>query len=148
MQVTPKTEKEIYEANLLPNGWYPFTIGKAEEKLSKKGNEMIELNVKVYKEDSGFIFVRDFLMNTEFGAFKLRHCAEACDLLEDYNAGKLNADDLESREGWAKIGVEKSKDEQFPDKNKIIDYAKEKPVKKGEDAKDKGGDAPEDDIPF
>ena len=42
MRVTPKTEKEIYEADLLPDGWYPMTIFKAEEKVSKKGIEMIE----------------------------------------------------------------------------------------------------------
>lgn len=149
MRVTPKTEKEIALQNLLPKGWYPMTIGEAEEKKSKKGNEMIVLNVKVYKEE-GFIFVKDYLMDTEFGAGKLRHCAETCGLLLAYESGELNAEDMQHCEGFVKIGVEKSKDDQYPDKNKIIEYRKEKPVPKGgSTAPDSGDDAPsEDDIPF
>lgn len=66
MRVTPKSEKEIQEANLLPKGVYPFTVAGAEETTSKKGNEMLVLNLKVYRGD-GFTFVKDFLMDTELG---------------------------------------------------------------------------------
>jgi len=99
MKVTPKTEKEIYESDLLPDGWYPFTVAKAEEKTSKKGNEMIEMSVKVYRGE-GFSFVTEYLMDNDFSARKLRHLAETCDLLEDYEAAGLNADDLAGKEGY------------------------------------------------
>lgn len=161
MRTTPKTEKELQEANLLPKGWYPFHIQTAEDKLSKAAKErgetepnMIELNVQVFR-DQGFVFVKDWLMDTEFGAHKLRHCADACRVLDRYESGSLEAEDLESKEGYVKIGIQKSEDEQWPDKNKILDYAKDMPVKKGEAAVGKpnkpnieepGED--EDEIPF
>ncbi len=152
MKVTPRTENEIAALNLLPNGWYPFTISDAEEKTSKAGNEMIVLNVRVYS-DRGSVFIKDFLMDTEFGAGKLRSCAETCGQLEAYESGRLSADDLDGREGFARVGIEKSKDSQFPDKNKIWMYAKEKPKPKGEETKATSkapalSDPPEDDIPF
>lgn len=150
MKVTPKTEKEIVELNLLPNGWYPFTIGEAEEKTSKAGNDMIALNVKVYKGE-GFVFIRDFLMDTEFGAGKLRHCADTCGALADYEGGTLAAELLLDREGFVKIGVEKGKNG-YSDKNKIIDYAKEAPKPKGETTatgeKKSYEDPDEESIPF
>lgn len=163
MKVTPKTEKEIYEANLLPDGWYPFTIATAEEKVSKKGNEMIEINVKIYRGE-GFSFVRDYLMDTEFGAGKLRHLSETCGLLDAYESGGIEATMLVNREGFARIGREKSKDPQFADKNKILDFATQPPEPKEKEAKKAAehariatgekrpspanDDAAEDDIPF
>lgn len=143
MKTTPKTEKEIYEANLLPPGWYPFTIGEATEKKSKAGNEMIELNVRVYK-DAGFIFIRDFLMDSGFAAFKLRHCSDTCGILDQYEAGGIEACDLEGKEGFCKVTIKKDKNGQYPDQNNIADYANEPPKKKDE-AK---SDEPEDDIPW
>lgn len=159
MKVQPKTEKEIAEMRLMPKGWYPFTIGEAEEKTSKKGNEMIVLNVRVYR-DNGFVFIKDYLMDTEFGAHKLRHIAETCGVLDDYERGGLHASDLIDKEGYAKIGIEKDKAGQYPDKNKIEDYASKPPeTKGGADAVSKSEskppkpadpdlDAEGDDIPF
>lgn len=151
---SPKTEKEIYEANLLPNGWYPFTINDATEKVSKKGNEMIEVNVRVYGE-KGFSFVRDFLMDTEFGAFKLRHISDTCGILDQYESGGINADDLTGKEGFCKISIKKDKTGQYPDQNQIQDYAREVPKKKEDEVKPEGAkksaandEAEEDDIPF
>lgn len=129
MKVTPKTENEIASANLLPKGWYPCTITEAEEKVSKKGNEMIELNVKVYRPTGGFNFVRDFLMDNEASAAGLRHCADMCGCLSDYEAGAIKPELWIDREGWVKIGIEKGKDN-YPDKNRIYDYAKEDPTAK------------------
>ena len=169
MKVSPKTEKELIEARLLPKGWYPFTIGEAEDALSKKAKErgetepnMIALNVQVYK-DAGFVFVKDWLMDTEFGAHKLRHCAETCGLLEDYEQGSLLASSFKGREGYVKIGVQKGKDN-YPDQNKIDDYADSPPEDKeakkaveharvatGAPRKDADPDPlgkDEDDIPF
>lgn len=147
MKVAPKTEKEIVELNLLPKGWYPFTIAKAEEKLSKKGNEMIEVNLKVYR-DNGFSFVRDWLMDTDLGAGKLRHCAETCGVLKDYESGELDADSLIEKEGYVKIGVQKGQNG-YADQNNILDYSKTKPEEKGKtgDALDPDLDG-ESEIPF
>lgn len=126
MKTTPKTEKEIAEANLLPKGTYPFTVGSAEEKTSKAGNEMLVVNLKVYRGE-GFVFVKDYLMDTEMGAYKLRHIADACGVLASYESGNLEASELAGREGWVKIGIKKDKDGNYPDQNQALDYYKEEP---------------------
>lgn len=128
MRFQPKSEKEIQEEKLLPVGEYGFVISNALEKISKAGNEMIELTVRVYKPDGNFVLVRDYLM--ESMAFKLRHCAEACNLLENYEAGDLNADHFVGKEGFVKIKTQKGalKDKNDPngkrydDQNAIADY--------------------------
>ena len=140
MKVTPKTEKEIVESRLLPKGWYPFTIGEAEDALSKAAKErgetepnMIALNVQVYK-DNGFVFVKDWLMDTEFGAHKLRHCADTCGILADYESGSMLASQLVGKEGYVKIGIQVSKGS-FPDSNRIEDYATHPPERRESEEK-------------
>lgn len=150
MTVTPKTEKEIAELTLLPKGTYPFDIVKAEEKTSKKGNEMIALNLKIYHGEQTR-FVNDYLMDTEFGAGKLRHCAKVCGLLDDYESGALNAPDMEGRSGFVKLGIEKDKTGKFSDKNTVLDYLSDPQVydrKSSHARKASAAEADGDNIPF
>lgn len=122
MQIKPKTEQEIQEEGLFKAGVYPFEVVKAEDKQSKAGNEMIELNLRVFGAGDQTTFVRDFLL--ESMAHKLRHAVVKM-LGEDvYNSGSFSAADFKGREGWVKIGIEKGKDA-FPDKNRVIDYVDE-----------------------
>lgn len=127
MKVTPRTENEIVEQGLLPDGWYPFRIIEAEQKTSKAGNEMMVINVQAFR-GAGSRFIKDFLMDNEFSARKLRNLANTCNILDKYEAGGFETHDLENKEGYARIGVEKSKDAKFPAQNRIWDYAKEAPA--------------------
>lgn len=120
MKFTPKTEQEIVEAGLWPDGSYAFEVLNAYEKLSKAGNEMIVLKLKVYNNDGEFIYVDDYLL--ESMAFKLRHAAECCGLLPQYEAGDLNANHFEWQKGRLKLKTQKSKDEKYQDKNVVADY--------------------------
>lgn len=149
MNVTPKTENELRAAGLLPNDWYPFEIVEATDTKSKAGNDMIALNVRVYRETGGHTFIPDWLLDSNpISAAKLRHCAVACDLTADYEHGTLPAELFVNRQGWAKVIIQKSKDEQYSDKNAIVDYAKEKPQPKGKGTKAAATDEAEDDIPW
>jgi hypothetical protein len=120
MRFTPKTEKEIQEEGLLPAGPYSFEIFKAEERQSKAGNDMIYLKVGVFDDDGRIHYVDDYLM--ESISYKLRHAAEVCGLLDDYEQGQLNAGDFVNKTGQCKVGIEKDKNNQYPDKNRIVDY--------------------------
>lgn len=122
MRFTPKTEKEIQEEGLLQPGTYSFEIVAAEEKTSAKGNDMIELKLFVYDDEGRPRTMRDFL--TESIAYKLRHAAEVCGLLDDYEAGELTASDFIGKTGQLKIRIEKDKSGQYPDKNGVADYIK------------------------
>jgi hypothetical protein len=122
MQFTPKTEKEIQEEGLLPEGVYDFEVVKAEEKTSKAGNQMIELSLHVFDASGKTVFVRDFLM--ESLAYKLRHCADACGLIEGYESGALIDKDFVGKCGKVKIVIQKDKEGKYPDKNVVRDYIK------------------------
>jgi hypothetical protein len=117
----PKTEEELDMDRLLPKGTYDFEIVKAEEKTSKKGNDMIDANLKVFHGD-GFQFVRDFLM--EAMPHKLRHFAETVGILEAYDAGQLVANELVGLSGKVRIDIEPAGE--YPAKNVVKDYGEKK----------------------
>lgn len=148
MKFTPKTEKEITEENLLPEGRYDFEISGAEETLSKKGNEMIKLMVRVYKPDGKFNIVTDYLLESML--YKLLHCCEACDLMAQYESGRLSADDFIGKTGQLKLVVKIDETGNYPDQNSIKDYVvdKNKPITKNplQEVLDEAND--DDEIPF
>jgi hypothetical protein len=126
MQFQPKTEEQIAAENLWPEGEYDFEIVKAEEKTSKAGNQMIQLTVKIFSPEGKFRLVDDFLM--EKMAFKLRHCADACRLLDKYNIGELRDTDFVGKAGRCEVVVQEGQSKpdggKYPDKNTIKDYIK------------------------
>lgn len=147
MRFTPKSEKEINEERLLPEGNYPFEISAAESKKSKSGNDMIEILVRVYKPDGKFILVTDYLM--EKMLYKLLHCCQACGLEGQYNQGLLEADMFIGKTGMLKLKVDP--EGQYPAKNSVKDYIKDAgKVEIPKDNIDKltGKDDLEDEIPF
>lgn len=120
MRFSPKTEKELAEANLWANGEYPFEIVKAEEATDKNGGDMFKLQVKVY-DGERFQFIFDYV-SPNWMEHKLRHLAESVGLLADYETGVMEAYQLEGKTGVAKVNVQKDKTGQYPDKNGIADY--------------------------
>lgn len=127
MRFQPKSESDIQAERdaamgLWPKGVYDFEIIGAEDRISSKGNEMIELSVRVFNGDGTHKTVRDFLL--ESMPHKLRHAAEACGMLADYERGTIAAGRMIGRTGRCRLGVEKDKSGQFPDKNRIEDYDK------------------------
>lgn len=120
MKFNPKTEREIAEEGLYPEGIYSFEIANAENKVSKSGNDMIQLKIKVYDNDGNFRFVDDYLL--ESMAYKLRHAAVVCGLGDKYESGSLDAFDFVGKTGSLKLTVQKDKKGEYPDKNVVKDY--------------------------
>lgn len=120
MKFTPKSDKELAEERLLPEGEYGFEISGGEDKVSKKGNEMIELTVRVFKPDGNFNLVTDYLM--EAILYKVSHAAKACGLEDKYESGDLHGEDFIGKTGMLKLGIQKDKEGQYPDKNVVKDY--------------------------
>lgn len=147
MRFTPKTEKQIQEERfpVLPKGIYSFEILNAEEKKSQKGNDMMVIKLKVFKRDGSHTLVTDYI--TEHVAHKLRHLCVNTGLEKAYEAGSLNAADLQGKSGRVKLYVQKDKSGQYADRNAVDDYV-------SEDAEDLSDPASvdlgikEDDIPF
>jgi len=130
MRFTPKTQEEIDFENLLPKGEYDFEVVKAEDAVSKKGNEMIKVNLKVFHGE-GFQFVTDYLM--EAMAYKLRHFFETIGMIDAYNAGSVQAADLVGACGKVHIDIEPASGE-YAAKNTVKDYGSKAAKKAEKDA--------------
>lgn len=134
MRFTPKTDKEIEEERLLPEGEYSFEVTQAVQYRSKAGNDMMKVMMKVFKPDGKHILITDYL--GEMMLYKLKHFFDATGLQELYEAGEVHTNDLGEYEdlhgatGELKLGIQKSDD--YPDRNNVKDYIpadgdKEKP---------------------
>jgi Protein of unknown function (DUF669) len=120
VKFTPKTDEELATENLLQPGDYDFEVSDAEETISKAGNSMIKMKVKVFDDLGSYRVVFDYLM--ESVAYKLKHAAKAVGLGDAYERGELEAYDFINRSGRCKINIQKDKSGQYPDKNGITDY--------------------------
>lgn len=145
-----KTDKDAKKADapsLLDEGQYEAVVVAAEDQTSKKGNEMIALQLKVYTKDGRERKVRDWIL--EAFAVKLRHFAVAAGLEEQYMLGKLDAAMCKDAHVLVDIEVEDTDD--YGPQNKVKDYwpwqGKERPKPSGSEV---GGydDVDHSDIPF
>lgn len=141
MRVEPKSEKEIQEMNLRDPGEFDFLVDAAEEKRSQKGNDMVELKLKMEDGQGRTFFLYDYLVSTDAMAFKLRHFAKSVGMLTEYEKGEMEAMHMEGRTGKCKVGTQPAKNG-YPAKNIVTDYlfadGEEVPAKQLQD----------DEIPF
>jgi hypothetical protein len=142
---TAKTEKELQEELVIPEGEYNIEVLDANDKTSKAGNEMIELGLKVFKDDGSHILVTDYLM--EKILYKLKHACECFGLQKEYKNESVVANDFIGKTGKAKIVIQVDKEGKYPDKNGVKDYVV-KDGQKIEDYEANGEPLESDDIPF
>lgn len=151
VKFSPKTDRELAEANLWPAGEYDFEIVGAEDTQSKKsGADMIKLTVCLFRGDARKN-VFDYLMDAV--AYKVKHFCDAVGLAAEYERGELTAEMCKGRVGrcMVKVGEQPG----YDPKNEIRDYVKRKEGVPGEDipssprvpAKAAAG-AEDDGIPF
>lgn len=133
MRFEPKTEQELEEDGLLPKGTYDFEVIRAEDKQSKKGNDMIALGLKVFAPTGGTPFVNDYLL--EAMAHKLHGFCEEVGLSDKYESGSLAASDCMGRSGKVRIDIEKGKGD-YPSKNVVKGYGGDKSTATPEDETD------------
>ncbi len=124
MKFTPKTDEELNAESLLAAGVYSFEVINAENKTSKSDNEMIVLTLQIFDHDGNHAQrLNDYLL--EKLAFKLKHAAEACGLLDEYQRGDLQAEWFIGKTGQVKIGIEPAKGD-FQSRNSVKDYVIDK----------------------
>lgn len=130
MKFTPKTEAEVSAFELFPVGEYDFDVIKAADVVSSKGNEMIKLELDIYAANGNKTRVFDYLL--EALAYKLKHFCDCVGLSKAYEEGKLNAEMCMGKAGRCKLGIQKDKNGEYPDKNVVNDYCIEKKPEKNE----------------
>jgi len=122
MNFQPKTEKQLAEENLIPKGVYPFEVSKAEAKRSKKGNDMIEVEHRVFMPDGSERMLRDWLMAAI--GFKLFHFCAYTGLSTQYDAGTLTSHDCVGKSGFLEVAIKEDKTGQYPPQNSVKDYCR------------------------
>lgn len=122
MKFEPKTEAQLEELDLLPDGIYEFSVYSAEDKLSKSGFPMIQLKLEIYGNMLGTKYIFDYLVssNHPITQKRIRHFCYATGLADLYELGEINSHHLMSKSGKLILGIEDS--EKFGKKNRVIDY--------------------------
>ena len=127
MRFEPKSEDQLKAETMLPDGDYDFQVMEAQDAVSKQGNDMIKVKLRVFTSN-GERHLYDYLMPSM--GFKLRHFCESTGLLSRYDAGTLEAGHCLRREGIASIEQEAGKNG-YPPKNRVADYVvKQKDIKR------------------
>lgn len=158
MQFKPKTAAEIAIESKPLTGIFPAHIHTAEAQVSKKGVDMIKLDLTVYIGDK--TTEKSTYLHPAMEVLVYHFCDHA-GLLEEYNAGRLTADMCEGKDVMVKLGIEKGKDG-YADKSVIKDFvsrdtpatdlaargAAAAPAPTPRTAKDPDLDTEKDDIPF
>ena len=123
MRFTPKSEAELAENALLPEGEYTFEILTAEDTQSKStGNDMLKLSLRIFEnggENSQRVF--DYLVSIDSMIWKIRHFADAIGMLPEYDSGEMLAETLPGRTGKCKIVIQPASG-QWDAKNAVKDY--------------------------
>ena len=120
MNFNPRTKQQINETNLLEKGVYSFEVFAAYEKVSKAGNEMIELKLYVYDQNNKAYALRDYLLSEGRGQYKLLSFCEAAGLTELYESGELQASSCVGITGECEVAVREAGE--YPAQNIITDY--------------------------
>ncbi len=161
MKVQTMTEREAKEASappVLPDGEYDCEIGVAVEKQSKSsGMWMFEIDIRILLDNDKTRTVRDWVMTEGKAAWRLRQFCGAFDLMAEYEAGNINASDMERRSGRVSLKTEPG-DDQYGPKNRIKAYLavasaptprpRPQPGRQPAMAASTGADLGDDDIPF
>jgi hypothetical protein len=123
MKFAPRTAEELALDGLFPAGKYPFEVIKSEDSVSKSGNEMVKLTLKVYGEGNRVTTIYEYLLASN--QQRLNQFCVFTGLKAKYEAGELEAGDCEGRQGWVCIEIQKAKDGWGP-KN-VVNYYCPKP---------------------
>ena len=101
----------------LPNGDYEIEIVNVEQKVSKAGNDMLELTINAYDEEGKKVQIFDYIVNPS-GLWKLK---KICDASSIEFTGEIEEQNLVGISMMAKVTVRKATDK-YPERNQIADY--------------------------
>lgn len=149
MRFEPKTEKQLAEEGMLPADTIcDFEVVEAKDTTSKAGNEMIALQLKVWRPNGSTMLMRDWLVSNMQG--KVLGFAKSVGMRAAYDAGEFHAEDLVGKCGKVKLGIEPAQGD-YPARNRVASYVngegRAQPPKPGTRG---GGKSPADldEIPF
>lgn len=131
----PLSEEDLNRTELVEDGVYDFEVIKSTRKVSRGGNPMAELNLKVWGKDGKEYFMFDYLVfsSVNLNIRKVKHFCDAVGLQNEYKIGQL-PEELIGFSGKAHIIFKegdlipedklkgKPVGSKYPDKNIVEDY--------------------------
>lgn len=115
MQFTPQSAADIAAKSKPITGNFPGTVHSAEDCTSKKGVDMIKLEVTVHVGEK--TFEKTTYLHPAMEVLVYQFCIHS-GLEEEYQNGELCAELCDGKDVMVKLGIEKSKDG-YPDKSVI-----------------------------
>lgn len=144
LQYKKITEQEDQMRHLLEKGEYPFHVKSIKEGKTKNNKyDMLTLDIAVMDINGREITVKDWVVLMDEMAWKLRHLAATCDVLNLYDDNLLQSKDFLGKNGVVKLGIREYENEEHEKRlvNYVIDYIKPDCAKKSDSFLD-------DDIPL
>ncbi len=129
MSYTPKSDEQLAREGLLPDAIYDYEVVDTSDKPSKKGSDMYTLKLHVFSGiGDGAHTIYDYIaLGNNFGERKLRHAADASNLLAIYETGKLKPSDFMGTTGKVQIKTQDGNADYPIPKNAVADYVKRAP---------------------
>jgi hypothetical protein len=145
MKFKPQTPEEIATAGLIPaKTILPFEVISAEDSQSKKGNDMLVAELRLFTEDGKTRQMTVYLL--EAMPALLFHFCTYSGLATEYGSGTLKAADCVGKTGYAEIGIKIDKTGQYAPQNVIKDFVRPEALKPG--AMPKAGESDSGDVPY
>jgi hypothetical protein len=116
----PLSREQLKQGDLIEKGTYDFRVEDASEEVSKKGQDMIKLKLRIYMPDGRERLLTDYL--TEALEFKFGNFCLATGLYEKYEAREITNWDCIGKSGQCKIGIKIDKEGVYADQNNVVDY--------------------------
>lgn len=121
MEFKVLTDEELKAQRFfLEEGMANFTVMNAENAVSKTGNEMIKLTLRVIDKEGKEGTIFDYLVSTEKAVFKIKQFCDAIEKPEIYKSGKMN--DLECLDQSGKCILKIRKSNEYGDQVIIKEY--------------------------
>ena len=118
MEFDPKSEQQIRNEMCMTPGEYDFEVADAVEKVSAKGNPMIELTLRIFTPSGSVRVIKDWLVPTM--ELKLNRFSRATGLWDVSQGGTMDDLAIKGVSGRCVLTIKSS--EQFGDQNAVKDY--------------------------
>lgn len=134
----PMTEKELNSPSLVEEGEYHFEVLRSFYKISRPGNEMSELKLRIFDKNGKpyFITARLIFSDNRFNLRYIKHFCLSTGIPENYEKGQL-PHELSGLNGICLIGIQEEKEKEgggfHPKQNYVIDWLEKKDILKSDD---------------
>ncbi len=118
VKLQPKTEEQLNADRLQAGVEYDFEVRNAIDSMSKKGNDMIALELLVYTPTGKVREMKDWLVAAM--EHKVRHFAFGTGMGDKYESGEYTAADCIGRQG--KVILREEKQEGYQPRLVVADY--------------------------